>query len=102
MECEVEWTIPQPPADFAIPGEPAPVDCNDAPFLGPAPGAAEPVCEVRQLSSTQLAAGEEGWFLNTQNDECRDESQASVTFTLGARPTNGTRIDIRCLEACVS
>jgi hypothetical protein len=101
VECTVEWTIPQPPEDFAIAGEPAPVDCNDAPFLSPAPAAAEHVCEMRQLTSAQRDAGEDGWFLNTHNDECRSDAQASVTFSLAARPSNGTRIDLRCLEAHV-
>ncbi|HMI92621.1 MAG TPA: hypothetical protein VK509_14700, partial [Polyangiales bacterium] len=98
VACEVDWSIPQPPEDFALDGWINPRDCNDAPFLSHAEGEPANVCSVYPVTTEQRADGEEGWYYDTEPTECKSVGAARIAFTEGARPTNGVTIDLRCLS----
>jgi hypothetical protein len=107
VPCDVVWELPRP--GTAPPG--TPVACNEIPFLKPVEKGGRPYnsqggvnCEVNQLpvsTGNAIAAGD-GWYYDTFSPAvmaaCSRDRQQRVTFTDGAKPSNGVTIKLECLN----
>lgn len=101
VDCSVYWHIPQPPEDFALEGELSIEVCEDAPFLSQS-DRADGACVVHQLTTAELADGDEGWFYDDESAESQTEcrwGKQRIAFTPEARPTNGARMQFACITS---
>ena len=96
VTCEVRWSLR---AGSAEPPTSAPRRCSEATFLEPLEEDVDDVCVVAQLTAEEVGAGEDGWFYENSNDNCKSDDPAGIRFTDGARPPSGTRLVVTCSRA---
>ena len=110
IDCQVLWLVnegelPDPstatcgdgsePCEFA---DPFPLSCDDLPFLEQAgAGYPENACNAKQLSPDEVAAGDDGWFYDSNTPDCWNDGPA-IRFTEGGAPGSGVVVKVTCSQ----
>jgi hypothetical protein len=109
VRCDVVWELPP----TAAVGSNTPSACDQRGFLASVDRGRNPLnerggqnCKVLQLPITDLPAGAapagEGWYYDDSSEElsrlCPPSEPQRVAFTQAARPPNGVRVKLECLN----
>jgi hypothetical protein len=111
VPCNVVWELPK----MAIPGSGTPVECAQAPFLGPVDegratknAAGGNNCKVNQLpvastdTASKMPPAGSGWYYDNYTSDlqktCSKTQQQRVAFTADAKPPTGVTVKLECLS----